>query len=128
MTTHAIIDTVRRAVGRRHRITRDEMRNILIALQMQGVVNLADGCWGGARPTKSVAENAAAWVDMCQGITVISVLPATGRYPGEVRFDEPGSMDPTLYAALMFAPSSLCARRSSLDNLRNHSKRLLIVA
>jgi hypothetical protein len=79
------------------------------------------------------ADPATAWTDLCQDITVISLLddtdPAAARLsssnPGEIRYDYPGSMHPLLMASVMFC----CDAQSSdaVSYLRSHSRRLFLV-
>lgn len=137
MTTPAgILDVLRATIGRRHRITRAEMRNLLQMLSDRDLVEL-DNDWGGGhrRPDK---DHAAAWADMCDDINVISVLAdtdapsarATSSNPGSIRYDQPGSMHPMMQATLMFAPAGLSDSTGEFPGewLRRRTKRLLVVA
>lgn len=140
-----ILATARAMIGRRHRITRPEMRGLLCALAQEGKVEIANP-WFRPRdrtgrpmhhdgPFASGYAQRIAYADAieaaCHGLTVISVLaddnPVGPRLassnPGEVRYDEPGSMHPQLRTTLMFAPAGL----RDFDYLRRHTKRLLIV-
>ena len=122
----AIIDTVRTHVGRRHRITRAEMRAILAALAEAQLVELDNG-WQQHRQD---GDHAAAWTDACRGIIVVSVLapddaPAArlaSSNPGSIRYDSPGGMHPLLRASVMFAPAGLDA-----GYLRSKATRVLLV-
>ena len=125
-----ILDIVRRHVGRRHKITPREMRDILYSLEAAGL-ELANG-WSGAQPGQ---DHATAWVAACRDITVISVLDAadpmeprlSSSNPGSIRYDQPGSMHPMLRATVMFVSPRCVERRDTLDYLRDRADRVLIV-
>ncbi len=138
MTT---LDTVRRLIGRRHKISRQEMADILTALAADGVC-LANGYvldtvtyddrgrpvldadrW----PVVNVLRAARAWANMCRGICCISV-DHTGLRDGQVRYDDPGSMHPQQHASLLFAPAHLGDMEyDQIGQLREHADRVLIV-
>lgn len=139
MTT--LRDIVRKTVGRRHRISRGEMRAILYRAARDLDLELNIG-WGGSdtrlfgsRADEAISRGAEAWERMCNDITVISVFATgsatvvqrTSSNPYDIRYDEPGSMHPLLQAEVMFAPPSACERDGTADYLRRHAKRLLIV-
>jgi hypothetical protein len=127
--SNPIVALVRASVGRQHKITREQMRDLLAELESRGLVELKNG-WCQPRAGTS-ADYAGGWADMCRDITVISVLDATdpieprlrSSNPGEVRYDEPGRMHPLLKASLMFAPESL----GEYEYLRRRCRRLLVV-
>lgn len=128
----SILDVVRAHVGRRRKITRAEMRDILTDLAGHGL-NMNNGWCGIPQPTNPPASDlAAAWTKMCEGIRVISVLADTDsprvRYsssnPGSIRYDDPGSMHPMLRATLMFATADLAEQ---MGHLRRKAKRVLVV-
>lgn len=121
-----MLDTVRRHVGRRPRITRGEMIAILADLAGDGLG--LDNGWGG--------PDADGWANMCRGITVVSVLEdgqaftarAASSNPGSIRYDDPGSMHPMLRAAVMFAPADLADMPyDQIGQLRRRAGRVLIV-
>jgi len=127
----------RSPIGRRHKIGRSEMSDLLNVLQIQRLVELDNG-WGGSagKAGAPAAELASAWADTCRGINVISVLadsesPAArnaSSNPGSIRFDDPGSMHPLLRATLMFAPAALAQMPyGQIARLRTLAKRVLIV-
>ena len=151
-----IIDTVRHTVGRRSRISREEMATILRAVPDLAHVSTiagrdAEGALyvGGAwvypvrvedaelppsqRPIRQpettaaeVAATALAWARMCRGLTTVSVFDDRGD-GARVRYDEPGSMAPYHHADLLFVPEDAAARPSTLRYLRDHAARVLIV-
>lgn len=119
MTT---IDTVRRMVGRRYRITRAEMAAILARLADDGV-HLGNDCM-----TSTWEDAARVWANACTGITVISVL-ARGCTPhGEVRYDQPGSMAPGQRAELAFVSQDVLGDEcDTVGYIRQHADRVLLV-
>lgn len=121
MTPHAteqrMIEIVRSLVGRRSRISRQEMADILAAMEAAGIA-MANDCL--------YDTTLAAWADRCTGIECISVL-ASGTTPhGMVRYDQPGSMAPMHHAVVMFAAADIDP--STKDYLRRHTRRLLRVS
>lgn len=136
--TQTTIDTVRRLVGRRSRISREEMATILTALAADGL-DLRNDCapetwdWDGARAAEDqspaqIARAAHYWARMCRDITCISVM-ASGCTPhGQVRYDQPGSMAPMQHADLMFVSERLRGYEyDPIGYLRRHADRVLIV-
>jgi len=127
MTT--TLDVVRRIVGRRLKITQDEMAAILIGLVDAGIVNL---CNDYVRHTcgDDVRAASSAWVTACRSITCISV-DSRGLRDGQVRYDEPGSMHPLQHSEIIFAPDGIPDANpgsgSTLKYLRRHADRVLIV-
>lgn len=120
------IDTVRRLIGRRHKISRDEMRAILEALAADGV-SLENGYMPGTTPYHGAWQAAHAWAKACRGITCISV-DSRGLRDGQVRYDEPGRMHPMQHAELLFAPESLGRYEyDQIGQLRRHAARVLVV-
>jgi hypothetical protein len=132
MSQQAILKVVRAVVGRRCRITRADMRLILADLAAAGLVQLGNG-WGGSRPDQSYHANAAAWTETCRDLTVVSVLAARQSHParvassnpGEIRYDQPGSMHPQMRACVMFMPAG--QREGTVEFLRRRCRRLLTV-
>jgi hypothetical protein len=132
MSNTAILETVRAVAGRRHRITRAEMRLILADLSAAGLVSLGNG-WGGSRPDQSSSANASAWTETCRDITVVSVMSASQSHrariassnPGEIRFDTSGQLHPQLHACVMFVSHG--QRHSTVAFLRRRCRRLLAV-
>ncbi|MCC6314801.1 MAG: hypothetical protein IT337_12405 [Thermomicrobiales bacterium] len=126
--TRAVLDAADDVLGSRRRITRRDMRDLLIRLRALGLVELDNG-WSGARRSADDWQQADAWSRACQDITIISVLaPAdlrAGSNPGDIRYDHgSGSMHPMMRAALMFVPADA---EHGTDYLRRRCKRLLIV-
>lgn len=118
-------------VGRRWRITRREMADILARLADLGL-DLDNG-WQGRRPD---GDHAAAWTEMCCGIRVVSVIAAEdgllarrgSSNPGDIRYDDPGAMHPLLRAALMFAPATLAELPyDQIGQLRRKADRVFLV-
>jgi hypothetical protein len=133
MSNTVILATVRAVAGRRRQITRAEMRLILADLASQGLVNLGNG-WGRSHPEQSAMANAAAWTETCRDLTVVSVIMAARQShparvassnPGQIRFDQPGSMHPQLRACVMFTAAG--QRDSTVAFLRGRCRRLLTV-
>ncbi len=145
-TSTDILATIRAMIGRRHKITRSEMRGLLCALAQEGKVDIFnewfqprdragqpmrhDGPWeSGYAQRMAYADGIEA---ACYDITIISVLadddPAaaslTSSNPGEIRYDEPGSMHPLLRATVMFAAEE---GKHDYAYLRRRTRRLLIV-
>lgn len=120
-----ILDTVRRLVGRRSRISREEAVRLLTELHEAGLTDLDDDWHGGpydARSGATAARSAAAWVDRVRDIIVVSVVPWRDG-PAEVRYDTPGSMAPMMQAELMLCTDSI----NDLDYLRRRCGRLLVL-
>lgn len=123
--THPQAATVARVVttmiGRRRKITREEMAGILGRLAAEGL-DLANDC---VEPGLDGPEG---WAKRCRDICTVSVL-ADGATPhGQVRYDDPGSMHPQHHAAVLFAPSGLeRGDHDQLGYLRRHADRVLIV-
>lgn len=97
-----VLRIVREHVGRRHRISRDEMVEILAAIGEAGVP-LANGYVPGTMYDTDWHEHsdhrraARAWEQICRDSTVISV--GADLRDGNVRYDQPGSMHPLQHAA-----------------------------
>ncbi len=126
MTT--TMDVVRRIVGRRSKISKDEMGAILMALKEEGLDLRNDY----VHDTMGDALAASiAWVKACKGITCISVSLSNYLRDGQVRYDEPGSMHPMQHAELTFAPAGMPDAEpgsgSTLSYLRRHADRVLVV-
>ena len=127
MTT--TLDVVRRMVGRKSKITKDEMGAILVGLVETGIVNL---CNGYVRDTcgDDVLAASVAWTKACHDITCISV-DSRGLRDGQVRYDQPGSMHPIQHSELTFAPDGMPDAEpgsgSTVAYLRQHADRVLIV-
>lgn len=128
MTT---LDTVRRLIGRRSKISRQQMADILSALQADGldlrngymrgtvVYDGPDGDTGTATDQQHHGA-ARAWANACAGITCISV-------DGYVRYDEPGSMTYDR-RELIFAPAHLATLEyDQVGQLRRRADRVLVV-
>lgn len=122
MTT---LDTVRRLVGLRYKITRDEMAAILSALAAGGL-DLRNGY---VRDTDDPATAPYTWARACRSITCISVdARRTLRDDNCVRYDEPGSMHPMHRAEILFAPETLARYEyDQIGQLRRHAVRVLVV-
>lgn len=126
MTT--LIEHVRRHIGRRHRINRDEMAMLLHALIIECRLDVQNDYMARSKghprhlpvPAPTVAE---AWAEACRDITCVSVVADESASDKYIRYDQPGSIDPMMHATLMFAPDGL----DDYDYLRQHCDRLLIV-
>lgn len=146
MTT---LDTVRRLIGRRHKISRQEMMDILVALDLPpeasticgrdqhgrliiGTGRVQDCDFPAADQERSAM--ARAWANRCTGILCISVLRGS-YYVGDaltdgltVRYDEPGSMHPMQRADLLFAPAELAHYDyDQIGQLRGRANKVLVV-
>lgn len=122
-TTSQTLDIVRQHVGRRSRITRAEMRAILVSLEARGL-SLAN-----AYIRDTLGQQAPrAWERACHGITCISVDARGSLRDGQVRYDEPGSMHPQQHAELLFVAAAAAERRATLAYLRAHADRVLVVS
>lgn len=125
MTT--TLDVARRIVGRKSKITKDEMGAILMGLVEARLVNL---CNGYVRDTfrDDILAASIAWVKACHGICCISV-DSRGLRDGQVRYDEPGSMHPLQHSEITFAPEGMSEYTpgSTYAYLRRHADRVLIV-
>lgn len=121
------LDVVRRVVGRKRKITKDEMGAILMGLVEARLVNL---CNGYVRHTcgDDILAASIAWVKACHDIYCISV-DSRGLRDGQVRYDQPGSMHPMQHAEITFAPEGMTEDTpgSTYSYLRDHCDRLLIV-
>lgn len=116
----AMLQVASSAIGRRRKINQAEMSACLQAMADAGL-DLGNDCVMDASPEK--------WARMCHGLTCVSVL-ADGAAPhGQVRYDDPGSMHPMHYAAVMFAPAALAddEEHDPVGYLRRHCKRLVLV-
>jgi hypothetical protein len=125
MTT--ILDIIRSAVGRRSRITRAEMCDILAAFAGQGVSLANDSL------RDSDSEYAPMlWANACTDIITVSVMPEHGgapTYHGRIRYDEPGRMHPMHMADVLFAPATLAGYDyDQIGQLRRHARRVLVVS
>lgn len=127
MTT--TLDVVRRIVGRKSKITKDEMGAILMVLVEERLVNL---CNGYVRDTcgNDILAASIAWCKACHGISCISV-DSRGLRDGQVRYDQPGSMHPMQHSEITFAPDGMRDAEpgsgSTLRYLRQHADRVLVV-
>lgn len=123
-TTTSTLDIIRQHVGRRHQITREQMRAILAALEAQGL-DLRNPYVAGSLTTDAPT----AWERACRGITVVSVDARGSMRDGYVRYDEPGSMHPMQCAELLFAPAALREyEHDQIGQLRRHAERVLLVS
>ena len=120
-----IIEIVREKVGKRHKITSSELESILRAVHQEcGRDSLANGYV--PRSFDAVTERPwLAWMAILHGITLVSF----GRdlRDGWMRYDQPGSMNPSQHAALTFVREH-GVQAHSIEYLRGHCDRLLIVA
>lgn len=129
-----ILAVLDRTVGDRPAITRREMADLLYMLQVEQLVELGNQ-WGGSDPDAPASTNAAAWTKTCRGINVVSVLAdedapgarLASSNPGSIRYDQPGSMHPEMFATLMFCPRGCTDSEGGYDYLRRNCERLLIV-
>lgn len=140
MKTEDIIRMTSSVVGRSARISREQMRNVLIALANAGIDlrndsvpdtfdRTPDGSEvDGPQNEAQIARAARAWANACRRITVISVKPSGAVPHGDVRFDDPGQMAPRQRAAIMFAPAGLeGVEYDQIGQLRRKAQRVLIV-
>jgi hypothetical protein len=120
-----IIEIVRERVGRRNKITSAEMDSILRAIHAEyGKDSLANGYV--PRSFDEVSNRPwLAWMALLRGITVVSFGQALRD--GWMRYDQPGSMNPSQHAALSFVREGGVSE-GTIPYLREHSDRLLIVA
>ena len=141
MTTTAIdiLGAVRQIVGRRSRITRDEMRAILAQLAAGGL-DLRNAyvhgtlMWDQDRgqstdaplDSAGIERAATAWERACQHVCCISVA-AAGLRDGCVRYDQPGSMAPSQHATLTFVSAAVLGGCDTVGYLRQHADRVLLV-
>lgn len=131
-----VLDTVRRLVGRRNKVSRQEMADIIEAFGLPAechtiTMRFADGtlCVGDQAVDAEDEGRAIAiaWANMCRGITTVSVLCLTGG--AIMRYDEPGSMHPRQSAALLFVPAALGGYDyDQIGQLRRRAERVLIVS
>ena len=133
--TNDTLTIVRSIVGSRHKISAEEMQAILLALQSAGL-DLRNGyvqetVYDETRSDErgvllehgDPVRAARAWARVCKGITLVNV-DAQGLRDGDVRYDQPGSMNPSQHSQVMFAPPGL----NDYGYLRRHCDRLLIVS
>jgi hypothetical protein len=126
MKTSKTLEVVRRIVGRKSKITKDEMGAILMGLKEIGL-DLRNSY---VHDTMDDALRASiAWVKACKGITCISASLSGYLRDGMVRYDQPGSMNPMQHAEVTFMPQSLAERtdHDPVSYMRRHCDRLLIV-
>ena len=127
MTT--TLDVVRRVVGRKSKITKDEMGAILMGLVEARLVNLCNSYVLHTCGDDILAASIA-WSKACRRITCISV-DSHGLRDGQVRYDEPGSMHPLQHSEITFAPDGMPDAEpgsgSTLAYLRQHADRVLVV-
>ncbi len=127
MTT--TLDVVRRIVGRKSKITKDEMGAILMGLVEARLVNLCNG-YVDQTCGDDIFAASIAWTKACCGITCISV-DSRGLRDGQVRYDQPGSMHPMQHSEITFAPDGMRDAEpgsgSTLAYLRRHADRVLVV-
>lgn len=127
MTT--TLDIVRRIVGRKSKITKDEMGAILMGLVEARLVNLCNSYVLHTCGDDILAASVA-WTKACRHITCISV-DSRGLRDGQVRYDEPGRMHPLQHSELTFAPDGMRDAEpgsgSTLAYLRRHADRVLVV-
>lgn len=133
------IEIVRRIVGRRHKISAEDMIAILDALHREVGLDLRNSYVASTLDLSSPYDQesghaqsptaACAWARMCRDITCISVDARGGLRDGYVRYDQPGSMNPMQRAEILFAPSALEGREyDQIDQLRRHADRVLVVS
>lgn len=117
---------VRRIVGRRSKITKEEMGAILMGLTEY--VNLSNDYVRGTCGDSLAAS--IAWTQACKDNTCVSV-DSRGLRDGQVRYDEPGSMHPLQYSEIMFVSDDIRdadpGSGSTLAYLRQHADRVLVV-
>lgn len=127
MSEGKTLDVVRRVVGRKSKISKDEMGAILMGLVEARLVNLCnryvhDTCGD------DILAASIAWTKACEGIICVSV-DSRGLRDGQVRYDQPGSMHPLQHSEITFAPEGMAEHTpgSTYAYLRRHADRLLIV-
>lgn len=139
LTPAAVRDILRARIGRRSRITRQEMADLLVALwgdALPAVSTIYGRYRHGAHlvghevpdlpadtPSRDVAAaQAIAWANCVRAGTVVSVLP------GQVRYDQTGTMHPLQQALVSFAPARFAgAEHNPVAYLRRHAGRVLLV-
>lgn len=133
-----ILASTSHLVGRRSKISRQDMMDIMSALAMEGlclgnpyvsgtvVYSDHDGDTGHPTDEQDVPRAARTWANLCDGITCISV--GSGLRDGAVRYDEPGRMHPLQKAELMFVPETLGDYEyDQIGQMRRHARRVLVV-
>lgn len=111
-------------------ISRREMAARLRALFQSG--SIAPNEWCGEIGAEE--DMADAWARVCNGITLVSVLApwpegsearCSSSNPGDIRFDQPGTLHPMTRAELMFVPDGL--GEDTLEWLAEKTAALFIV-
>lgn len=126
---------VRSLIGRRSKITRREMADILAALAAQGLT-LYSGYvpgthkWSTEQQRVVQTEDAhEAWANECVGVRCISVDARGALCDGDIRYDDPGSMHPMQHTQVTFLPAdSITSEHNPVPYMRDHCDRLLIVS
>lgn len=119
MTT---IDITRGIIGRRRKITRDEMATIILAL-IDDIAAASTIAYIDDK--RSRAQLADEWARMCHSDTCISVWGPVAGKPGYIRYDAPGSMVPHQHSDLCFVPHNVST--STLAYMRRHAGLVLQV-
>lgn len=111
-------------------ITRRQMAEKLRLLFQNGSITPNEWC-GEIGPDEDMAD---AWSRVCSGITLVSVLApwpdgrearCSSSNPGDIRFDQPGTLHPMTRAELMFVPDGL--GEDTLEWLADKTTALFIV-
>lgn len=145
-----LLNIIENTIGKRRKIARHEMATILTTWSRQHPGALANtyvkGTWPDA--AQDLPHNAGddawqsmwatvpndyhvtagrVWANMVRDTTIICAgEPGTLR-DGGVRFDQPGSMAPGQMADVIFIGHNCAARAETVDYLREHCRRLIIV-
>ncbi|MGH8519852.1 MAG: hypothetical protein ACREU9_00100 [Gammaproteobacteria bacterium] len=122
---HPYIDIVRQHAGRRYKISRHKMAEILESLHREGLdLNLeifVEDPSGAIRARK--------WANACTGINCISVCDYGAEHGFGMRYDDPGSMHPLHHAVIMFVPAELGGYEyDQIGQMRRRADRVLVVS
>jgi hypothetical protein len=119
-------EVIRAYIGRRRRISRAEMKFLLIKLHAAGL-DLANDYVPGSRNAPDIA--AAAWANAVNDENVISASMDGWLRDGQVRYDQPGCILPMQRAEVMFISEGM--RKDDRWDVghfcRTHARRTLVV-
>ena len=117
---YAYADRFSAMYGKRRKITREELRDYLLAAQRDGLDVETYFGLSSDKPVYDLRDSARRIANIPHGITMLSL----GGNVRDIQYDQPGSMHPEQFAALMFVASEDLRRD---HYIQRHAHRVVTV-